>query len=153
MNIEQFLKSCGIHFEVVSHPVSYRASELAQALHESSKSVAKTVLLHANHGFADVVAVLPADVQVDLAKAGQMLGGAEVALATEEDVSRRCPDCERGVLSPFGSQYGMRTIVDQSLAQDDVIFEGQTHDRAIRMKFQDFQRLENPLIGLFAKPQ
>jgi prolyl-tRNA editing enzyme YbaK/EbsC (Cys-tRNA(Pro) deacylase) len=45
----------------------------------------------------------------------------------------------------------MKTIVDSKLAEDEYIwFEGNTHDEAIRMKFADFNRLEQPLVGPFA---
>ena len=54
-------------------------------------------------------------------------------------------------LPPFGSRYGLKTIVDSTLAEDEVIlFEGNTHHDAIRMKFDDYRRLENPVVASFA---
>lgn len=51
------------------------------------------------------------------------------------------------MLPPFGSQYGMVTLVDVSLTQDqEIVFEGNTHHDTIRMKFEDFFRIEDPLI-------
>jgi Ala-tRNA(Pro) deacylase len=45
----------------------------------------------------------------------------------------------------------MKTIVDSSLADDEEIwFEGNTHNEAVRMKFADFQRLEKPQVAPFA---
>jgi hypothetical protein len=42
----------------------------------------------------------------------------------------------------------MQTIVDLSLAEnEDIIFEGNTHHEAIRMKFDEFRRLEEPLVA------
>jgi Ala-tRNA(Pro) deacylase len=79
------------------------------------------------------------------------LGGAKVELATEVEIGAHCPDCEFGVLPPFGSWYGMRTIVDSSLAEDEaIVFEGNTHAEAIRMRFDEFRQLEDPLIAPFA---
>jgi Ala-tRNA(Pro) deacylase len=124
---------------------------LAEAVHVSGKAVAKTVLLHVNHGFGDVVAVVPADRKVNVEEASKMLGGAQIVVGNEDDVTARCPDCERGVLPPFGSQYNMQTIVDASLAErDELIIESNTHDEAIRLKWQDFDRIENPLVGPIA---
>ena len=61
------------------------------------------------------------------------------------------PDCEMGTLPPFGSQYGMKTMVEESLTQDEVIvFEGNNHHEAIRMQFEDFQHIEEPLVAKFA---
>jgi Ala-tRNA(Pro) deacylase len=95
-----------------------------------------------------VVAVLPATTLLDVDRASQLLGGSRLELASEAELAEHCPDCEFGALPPFGSQYGMRTIVDEHLAQDEeIVFEGNTHHEAIRMKFQDFVELEQPLLG------
>jgi len=154
MNIKGFLKKQQVPFEVLPHPRTIGASRLAQSVHVPGGHVAKTVLLCVNHGYRDVVAVLPANLRISPEQASKMLGGAEIKFGNEEDVAVHCPDCERGVLPPFGSQYGMRTMVDQSLAQgEDIVFESNTHDQAICVKWQDFCRLENPLVGHFAEPE
>jgi len=45
----------------------------------------------------------------------------------------------------------MKTIVDEGLADDEeIVFEGNTHDEAIRMRFDEFRRLEEPLVAAFA---
>lgn len=151
MNIKSFLNEHKTPFEVLRHPHTESASRLAHSVHVPGESVAKCVLLRVDHGFRDVVAVLPANLQINPEQAGKMLGGADIKFGSKEDVAVHCPDCERGVLPPFGSQYGMLTIVDESLAQrEDIVFEGNTHDEAIRMKWQDFSRLESPLVGPFA---
>jgi Ala-tRNA(Pro) deacylase len=80
----------------------------------------------------------------------KLFGGSKVELATEFELQKHCPDCEFGVLPPFGSRYGAQTIVDTSLTEDeDIWFEGSTHEEAIRMKFAEFCRLEQPLIAPF----
>ncbi len=95
--------------------------------------------------------MLPANKTIDFKKASKLLGGSKLDLATEFEIEKQCPDCEFGVLPPFGSRYGMKTIVDLSLADDDDIwFEGNTHDEAVRMKFAEFCRLEQPLVAPFA---
>jgi Ala-tRNA(Pro) deacylase len=110
-------------------------------------------LLRANGGYSYIVAVLPATKHVDLQLASTALGGSKLELATEADLAAHCPDCETGVLPPFGSQYAMHTMVDESLAKDqEIVFEGNTHDEAIRMTFEDFRRVEVPLIVDFARP-
>lgn len=150
MNVKQFLEKRKVPFQLMVHPSAYDASHLAQAVHVPGRHVAKTVLLRVNHGYADAVAVLPATFNVDLNKVAAMLGGAQVTLGTEQDIASHCPDCEAGVLPPFGSQYGMRTLLDESLAGDEIVFEANTHDEAIRMKCTDFQQVEGPLVGHFA---
>jgi len=152
MNIKSYLEQHHVPFQILSHAPTGDSAHLAQVLHCSGKHVAKTVLLHANHGFSSVVAIVPANAHVDFDMVSALLGGAEIRLATEEDVATRCPDCETGVLPPFGSHYGMKTIIDESLAGETIVFEGNTHEEAICMGYSDFRRLESPLVGHFANP-
>ena len=54
-------------------------------------------------------------------------------------------DCELGALPPFGSQYGVRTLMDRMLLEDEeIVFEGNTHHEAIRMRHKDYASLEHP---------
>jgi Ala-tRNA(Pro) deacylase len=152
MNLVKFLEEREIGFEVLPHRETYDAQHMAQALHVSGHHVAKTVLLRADGGFAYIVAVLPATRRVNLERASAALGGSRLELGTEHELSEHCPDCEFGALPPFGSQYDMRTLVDEELTSAErIVFEGNTHHEAIRMRFEDFQQLENPLIAPFAE--
>jgi Ala-tRNA(Pro) deacylase len=151
MNVVKFLEAGHYSFDRVHHRDTYSAQHLAHELHVSGREVAKTVLLRADGGYKYVVAVLPANKQIDFQKASKLLGGSKLELATELEIERHCPDCELGVLPPFASRYGMKTIVDSNLAADeDIWFEGNTHNEAIRMKFAEFCRLEQPLVAPFA---
>ena len=152
MKIADFLAGRSVDFNVIPHRATHDAQRLAATIHVSGREVAKTVLLRANGGFKYFVAVLPASKSIDFARLSKMLGGSHVTLATEVEIAEHCPDCEFGALPPFGSEYDMTTIVDESLVEDDeIVFEGNTHDEAIRMKFDDFRHIEEPLIGRFVK--
>ena len=145
MNVSEFLANKGVEFEAVPHADTYDAQRMAQTLHVSGDEVAKTVLLRtATNNFA--LAVLPASQDVDFKKAAEALGEG-VALATEFDISQSFPDCELGAIPPFGSEYGLRTLVDVSLAEDEqIFFEGNTHHEAFRIGFEDFRSIEQPLV-------
>jgi Ala-tRNA(Pro) deacylase len=109
--------------------------------------VAKTVLLRANGGYRYLVAVIPATKHVDLRHLGAALGGADIHLATEWEIAACAPDCEFGILPPFGSTFGAETIVDESLARHpDIFFQGDSHGEAIRMSYSDFCDIEHPLV-------
>lgn len=147
MNIAQFLKKQDVTFDLLPHSPTYDAQHLAHVLHVPGREVAKTVLLRANGGYRYLVVVLPATKKIDFSKASSALGGSKLQLATEIEISSHCPDCDMGVLPPFGSHYGMLTLVDESLTKDEqIVFEGNTHHDAIRMRFEDFRRIEEPLI-------
>jgi Ala-tRNA(Pro) deacylase len=152
MNVVSFLERGHYKFERVPHQPTYSAQRLAHELHVPGREVAKTVLLRANGGYEYVVAVLPASKKLDLKHASKLIGGAKLELGTEFDISAHCPDCDFGVLPPFGSRYGMKTIVDSSLEDDlEIVFQSNTHDEAVRMKFADFVQLEDPLVAPFAQ--
>jgi Ala-tRNA(Pro) deacylase len=151
MNVQAFLKEHRVPFDVLTHEPTYDAQHMAQAVHVPGREVAKTVLLRANHGYKYIVAILPATAMIDFNRASKDLGGTELKMATELEMADICPDCEIGALPPFGSQYGLKTVVDESLAADEwIVFEGNTHTEAIRMKFTDFCDLEHPLVMPFA---
>jgi Ala-tRNA(Pro) deacylase len=153
MNVPTFLEEQKCCFERIRHEPTYSAQRLAEELHVPGREVAKTVLLRANAqgGHMFIVAVLPASKQIDFKQAAKYLAANKVRLATEIEIAEHCPDCDFGVLPPFGSRYGMRTIVDPSLTADEEIwFEGNTYREAIRMRFEDFRRVERPRVFPFA---
>ena len=129
MNVAELLRKEKVAYEFIPHLRTTDAQRLAHSVHTPGREVAKTVLLHA--GAAYVVAVLPADRSVDLTLAKEVLGASKVELATELDIAKHCPDCELGALPPFGSQYRMKTLVEESLAEDEqIVFEGNNHHEA-----------------------
>jgi len=152
MNVAQYLTGRHASFQVVPHPETFTAQKMARALHVPGKNVAKTVLLRANGSYRFFIAVVPATKSVDLAKASEALGGSVIHLGTEREVRDFCPDCEVGVLPPFGSQYALQTLLDESLlGNEEVLFEGNTHHEAIRMKLADFIAVEHPRVVSIAR--
>lgn len=150
MKLHDFLDSRQVPFERLHHRTAYTANRVAQALHTPGRDVAKAVVLRTGHGYA--LAVLPATHQVDLERARVDLGEERVEMASEDEIERLFPDCERGAVPPFGSLYRVPTIVDETLAQDErIVFEAQTHQDAIRMAYRDYEAIEQPRHGHFAR--
>ena len=150
MNVHDFLTNRKIPFETLEHAPTYTVQELAQSVHVSRHEVAKTVLLKVDDGF--VLAVLPANEDVDFLRMATFLGATRVDLADEDECGHRFQDCELGVVPPFGAKYGLRTIVDRSLLDDDqIVFEGNSHHEAIRMRCDDYVAVEDPIIAEFVQ--
>lgn len=148
MNVNEFLQNQGVWFEKVPHRTTGDAQRMAQAVHVSGDEVAKTVVLKA--GKRHVLAVLPATHRVDLDKAAEALGEKSVELADEVEFKSLFPDCELGAVPPFGSQYGLPTLVSTRLTRDEeIVFESNTHDEAVRMRYADFEKLEKPQAAHF----
>jgi Ala-tRNA(Pro) deacylase len=91
-----------------------------------------------------LLAVLPATKHIDTGRLAEALGG-PVRLADNEEVARTFWDCEWGVVPPFGSLYGLPTVLDDTLSPDTLmVFEANTHGEAIRMLCRDYERLVKP---------
>jgi Ala-tRNA(Pro) deacylase len=149
MSISEFLRSRQIPFETLLHHPAPSATKLAQSVHVPGKMVAKPVLLKAGSQY--VLAVLPATHRVDLERLALVLGTADVRLASEDEVEQVFTDCERGALPPFGHLYGLRTVLDASLAGGaEIVFEANLRHQGVRMRFRDFEATELPLRARFA---
>jgi Ala-tRNA(Pro) deacylase len=149
MRIADFLAEQQVAFENLLHPPAFTAQKRAKYLRVSGNRVAKSVLLSGPRGF--FLAVLPATHRLDPARLAAEAGG-PVRLATEREVAAVFPDCEWGVVPPFGSLYGLSTVLDEELSPDTVIvFEGDGHAHAVRLLCRDFERLERPRRLRFAR--
>ena len=149
MQVQDWMAERGAEFEVIAHEQAYSSQRLAQVMHVRGDLVAKTVLLHVDDHF--VVAVIPATHRIHIDLVAEALHAHLVELATERQLAEHFPDCEWGALLPFGSQYGLQTVVDYTLTEDEeIVFEANDHRRAIRMKYQDFAHLERPDVAVLS---
>ena len=144
MNIERYLHEQHVWFEALEHEPTFTARGLAQTVHD--EAVAKSVLVRTDEGFALIV--IPAADAVDLELAKEVLCAGEVCLASEAECGHEFVDCEFGARLPFGSKYSLPTIMDRALTEfPEIVFEGNTHRQAIRMKLDDYVRIERPRIA------
>ncbi len=149
MHIDEYLLEQRIDFEWLPHPPAYTAQKRAKYLSVPGEQVAKCVLLAGPSGY--LLAVLPATHQVDTTVLIEQLGG-PVRLATDREVAAVFPDCEWGVVPPFGTRYGLSTLLDDAIAPDAlIVLETHTQFEAVRLRCRDFERLENPRRLRFAR--
>jgi Ala-tRNA(Pro) deacylase len=146
MNLEDFLKDRGVSFEKHAHGKTYTAQELAHEEHVSGYMVAKPVIVNTSSGFA--MCVLPAPRHVNLQRVAEVLGEADVRLATEAEMADLFPGCELGAEPPVGAMFGMKTVMDQELGEDDfLVMQAGTHTAAIKMRRDDWQNVCAPIIA------
>jgi len=142
MRVAQFLSEQHANFETVVHPPAYTSQKRARFLHIPGRHVVKSILLAC--GDQSILAVLSAPDHVDLAAIARHLGK-PARLASELEVASLFRDCECGALTPFGSLYGIPTLLEESIDPDStIIFESQEHAVAIKMRCRDFEMLERP---------
>jgi len=148
MRVPAFLAEQHVVFETIQHPPAFTAQKRAKYLHVPGRQLVKSVLLRGPSAY--FLAVLPATAQVDLLRLGRVMGGA-VRLAKREEIATFFPDCEWGALGPFGSLYGLATLLEDGVHPEaSIVFEAHTHGEAIRMDCRDFELLEAPRRLRFA---
>jgi Ala-tRNA(Pro) deacylase len=151
MRVPLFLTEQQIPFDTLIHPPAFTAQRRAKYLHVPGKRLAKCVLLAGDNGY--LLAVLPATHQVDTTSVALELGG-PFRLADSREIPKVFSDCEWGVLAPFGTLYGLPTILDETIdPQTLMVFQAHAHGMAIRMRCSDFERLERPRRFRFARPR
>ncbi|MBI4280297.1 MAG: YbaK/EbsC family protein [Armatimonadetes bacterium] len=150
--LEAYLREQQVPFSLSWHPEAYTAQEVAAAAHIPGRLVAKVVMVAADSRLT--MAVLPADLRVDVPKLASALGAKEVRLAREEEFSHAFPDCDVGAMPPFGNLYQIPVIVEEALTRDpEIAFEVGTHREMMRVRYPDFHRLVQPKVAAFATPK
>ncbi len=138
------LNESKVRYEILHHPEAVTAQRIAQAEHVKGRHHAKVVLLKS--GEQRLMAVLPADHQVDLEKVGKVIGKT-ASLDSEKEFKSLFPDCAIGAMPPFGNLYGLPTYVDKNLAaQDYIVFEAGTHSDAIKLSYRDYEKIVKPQV-------
>ena len=102
-----------------------------------------------------MLAVLPSTSRIDLVRLSEVVGepASRVRLATPDELFELFPDCEPGVVPPFGRLYGLKTVVDSGLTDSpEIIVGANTRHEGLRMLFRDFQTLEEPVRASFTRP-
>jgi Ala-tRNA(Pro) deacylase len=153
MYVLDFLRSRGVWFETLLHRPASSSAKLAGSVHVPGREVGKAVLVKAGHSF--VLAVLPSTSWIDLARLSEVLGSpvSEVRLATPDELFEIFTDCEPGVVPPFGRLYGLTTLVDSGLTESaEIVLGANTRHEGLRMRFRDFQALEEPMRASFTRP-
>jgi len=145
MKLESYLMERGIGYEKHQHATTYTAQALAAAEHVSGYMVAKPVIVKSASDF--VMCVLSAPDHLDLKLLAEVLQDPNVRLATETEMARLFPDCELGAEPPVGALFGMKTIMDARLREDDfLVMQAGTHTESIKMRRDEWERLCEPVV-------
>ena len=147
--LKAFLDENNIRYVTIKHSSAYTSQEIASLAHISGKEFAKTVMIKIDNEMA--MAVLPASYQVDFKILNEVFKNQKVTLATESEFKNLFPDCEVGAMPPFGHLYDMDVYVAEILRKnEEIVFNAGSHKELIRMRYKDFERLEQPAILKFS---
>jgi Ala-tRNA(Pro) deacylase len=149
-SIHEFLNEAHVPYAVVPHRPAFTARTEALATHVPGRDWAKVVICFIDD--EPVEAVIPATSHVNLGELLELAGGSSIRLAEEEELRRLFPECEIGAMPPFGPLYGQSVYVDAALATEfQIAFNAGTHQDAIAMRWNDFARTVDPVVGRFAE--
>jgi Ala-tRNA(Pro) deacylase len=137
--LREYLEARQVGYEVISHSHSESALRTAEAAHVPGDRMAKCVLLGDDHSY--LLAVIPATYRLELGRLNQV-SARHLEMISEDEMGSAFSDCERGAIPPVGAAYGIETVVEADLAQqEEVFFESGDHEHLIKVRGDDFRRL------------
>ena len=149
MQVVELLDRFSADYKVSQHRPAFSAQRLAHEEHVHGMNVAKPVVVTADG--RDYVCVLPACCRIDFDALRTVLGADHVELADEDHVAELFADCELGAEPPFGTLFEMPTLMDDTLGKDGfLVCQAGTHEKAVRLSLNDYQKLEKPKVMHFS---
>ncbi|OMJ80379.1 hypothetical protein SteCoe_19373 [Stentor coeruleus] len=140
----------GRDIRVTEHEAVRTSEEAAQIRGTTLDSGAKAMLL--TNGPALFLAVMSASRKLDSKIFKKLTSSKSLRFATEQEVFQTTK-CIPGAVPPFGSIFGVKTYMDESLRTqgDSINFNAGLRTKSVTMRLDDFITVENPVISVFSK--
>jgi Ala-tRNA(Pro) deacylase len=123
-----------IEYEIHPHDATFTARATATAEGVDPRTFAKVVVV-ATHDGSAVFVVLDATDHLDLRKVREVMGGSEVRLLTEPQLTALAPGCEVGAIPAVGALFGLPTYADYAVRDDpEVSFNAGSHRFSARVE-------------------
>ena len=144
------LQSKGAAYTESRHAPVYTSEEAAQVRGTTLASGAKALICKADGSFA--LFVLPGNRRLDSKAVRRTFGFRSMRFATREEVEQ-LTTLLPGSIPPFGSLFGFTTYCDSSLGDNASInFNAGDHSISVSMTFADYEKAEQPHLGVIAGP-
>lgn len=136
------LTAAGVVFKHTHHAPVYTSAEAAAIRGVSLHSGAKALIVKVSDAF--MMPVLPADLSLDSGAMRSLLGTKRMRFATKEEVLQ-ITGLTPGSIPPFGSFFGLPTICDERLAENETInFNAGSHSDSFQMTYAAYVGYERP---------
>lgn len=147
--VEAYLKKANKKFEQISHKTVYTGYDLAQTLKRKLNEVGKALVVKADK--AHVLVVLPASKRLDLGKLKKALKVKSISLVPEKTMTKMLQASKTAAITAFGGLHKFQTVVDRGLLKTkDVFLQAGNFTDSVRMKVQDFVKLEQAKLAQIA---
>lgn len=98
-----------------------------------------------------IMIILPGSTHADLKAFKKLYKIKDLRMATAEEVMQ-LTSLPIGAIPPFGSLFGIQSYVEESLSKNmRIVFNAGLHEKSIEMNYIDWEHIEKPSVGLFAK--
>lgn len=154
------LESAGIVINKSHHEAVKTSEEAAQIRGSSLASGAKAIVMSVKLKSADgekatfVLFVMSATHKLDSKKARKIVTGCKsMSFATPEQV-KTLTGCIPGAVPPFGSLWSIQTYMDTSLRSvgENIDFNAGLRTDSVRMRQEDYEKVEAPVVAEFTSP-
>ena len=146
---KKYLDKKMARYELLTHKTVYTAYDAAQTLKKELREIAKSLLIATDKAY--IIAVIPADMRLDLTKLKKALNAKKISIPTEKIIIKQLK-FKPGSLTAFGGLHQLETWVEKSLMKTkDVILAAGSFTDSVRMKAKDFIDLEQARLASFAK--
>jgi Ala-tRNA(Pro) deacylase len=147
--VESLLNQHGLGYQTLRHEPVFTSEEAARIRGTPLASGAKALICKGESGF--VMFVVPADRKLDSHAVRRAKGWRKLRFATREEVLE-LTGLAPGSIPPFGSLFGLPTLCDKRLGDNDVInFNAGDHSISVSMRYADYVLSEKPELGTFAE--
>lgn len=138
--LSSYLDQRGTRYEIRIHKHSRSSAETARAAEVPPHQLAKSVIVEDEAGC--VMAVVPADRNVQLGQLSNLLDRKHLRLADEARIAAVFADCDRGAVPALGMPWGVPTVIDDELESNDVVYiESGDHERLLCLSNDQFHEL------------
>jgi Ala-tRNA(Pro) deacylase len=138
--VAAFMDEQGVDYETLDHDRTATSGQTAKSSGVPRGCLAKGVLFCDEDDY--VLAVVPASTRVDRRALCELTGERDLELASEDEIGIVFPDCEPGAVPATGLAFGLDTVVDEALfEEDDVYFEAGDHEHLVHVGGDGFRRL------------
>ena len=145
------LQEAGVPFTQREHAAVRTSEEAAAVRGAPLHSGAKALVLKGGDRF--LLAVLPADRALDSRALRAVVGSRRIRFASRDELLE-LTGLTPGAVPPFGSLFGLETVCDPGLADNEQInFNAGSHSHSVQMSYADWEAMERPRVAPIAAPR
>ena len=150
------LDGAGANYRTIDHAPEGQTDKVSALRGNDIAAAAKCIILIVKIGKKQtrfVLAVIPGDARVDMAKLRALYPGATYAGFAATDVAERLAGSVAGTVLPFAFHPDLRLIADPGVARHaEIFFNAARLDRSLALATADYLRIAEPHLADITAP-